>query len=857
MQIHRYGALALGIYLISNGAILAQSLNSGTIEGLVKDPSGAVITNATVTIRNPITGYQATVGTSTTGSFHFSNIPLNSYHLNVKAPGFTDSEQDVNVRNTLPLSLEIPLALAGENVTMNVEATGETLVENEFSTHTDVDRDLFSKMPSTSAGNGLSDIVTFSVGNVAADSNGSIHAQGDDAETSLNVDGQPITDRQSKLFSTQLPLNALQGMELVTGAPSAEFGDKSSLVINATTRSALGSKLFGSFAPYWQSYGTYGEDATLGFGGAKWGNFIALDTVRSGRFLDTPEFAPLHARGNNVTFFDRIDFNPNATDAFHLNLFAARNWFQTPNTYDQLDQDQRQQVVSFNIAPSYQHVFNTHMLFTSNLFARRDRIDYYPSRDAFADTPATLAQERYLTNYGVKAAISYVRGGNDLKVGVQVMQTRLRETFSLGLTDPMFNAVCANADGTPALAPGVVNPSNCPGGETANPGFLSSLLPYDLTRGGGPFQFAGRHNVNEYAFYVQDSITFHGLNVGGGVRFDDYHGLVAQNGVEPRFGTSYLIKRTKTVLRASYSRAFETPFNENLILSSSTGSGGLATNVFGAFAQKAISPGRRDQYDTGVQQGLGAYLQIDADYFWKYTTNAFDFDTLFNTPITFPINWRRSKIDGVGMRISSTNIHGFQLFTTMGHTRARFFGPESGGIIFNSPLNSSVFRIDHDQAFQQTTNLRYQRPKNAEWVDFTWRYDSGLVAGHVPTIASALGLTAAQQAAIGFFCGSNQASLTNRITTCDSGGGATRLVVPKAGTENDDTNPPRIAPRNLLDLGIGSDNLFHREGSRRITARFTITNLLNKQALYNFLSTFSGTHFIPPRTYQVAMGYVF
>ena len=59
-------------------------------------------------------------------------------------------------------------------------------------------------------------------------------------------------------------------------------------------------------------------------------------------------------------------------------------------------------------------------------------------------------------------------------------------------------------------------------------------------------------------------------------------------------------------------------------------------------------------------------------------------------------------------RISVPEIHGFSAFTTLGHTRARFFGPEQGGLIFNSPVDQSVFRIDHDQSFQQTTYLRYQ-----------------------------------------------------------------------------------------------------------------------------------------------------
>jgi hypothetical protein len=135
--------------------------------------------------------------------------------------------------------------------------------------------------------------------------------------------------------------------------------------------------------------------------------------------------------------------------------------------------------------------------------------------------------------------------------------------------------------------------------------------------------------------------------------------------------------------------------------------------------------GRRNQFNAGLQQSFGRYLIFDGDYLWKYTNNAYDFDTLFSTPITFPISWRKSKIDGVSLRFGTTNVHGLQAYTTIGHTRVRFFGPEIGGVIFNSPIDAEVFRIDHDQAFQQTTNVRYQRPKNGAWSSFTWRFAAG------------------------------------------------------------------------------------------------------------------------------------
>jgi hypothetical protein len=103
------------------------------------------------------------------------------------------------------------------------------------------------------------------------------------------------------------------------------------------------------------------------------------------------------------------------------------------------------------------------------------------------------------------------------------------------------------------------------------------------------------------------------------------------------------------------------------------------------------------------------------------------------------------------------------------------------------------------------------------------------------------------------------ASLGHQLTSADctpSNYTASRLRIPAEGTENDVTNPPRIAPRNLFDLGLGVDNVF--QGNKaKVRVRFSVINLTNKEALYNFLSTFSGTHFVTPRAYQVNVGVSF
>ena len=100
--------------------------------------------------------------------------------------------------------------------------------------------------------------------------------------------------------------------------------------------------------------------------------------------------------------------------------------------------------------------------------------------------------------------------------------------------------------------------------------------------------------------------------------------------LQPRLGASYAIPQSNTVFRASYGRTLETPYNENLLLSSGFGLNGL----FGD--GQILQPGKRNQVEIGIQQGLGKWVVADFGYFNKHTDNGYDFGVLFDTPIVFP-----------------------------------------------------------------------------------------------------------------------------------------------------------------------------------------------------------------------------
>ena len=319
--------IAFAVTFVTSIVCAQSGGSSGSINGTVVDPTGAVVPNATVEIHNPVSHFDRSTTADKSGNFNFPNIPFNPYHMTASAEGFAAASQDVEVRSVVPVSVKISLQVSGSSTTVNVEA-GADLLENDPTFHSDIDRDLFNKIPLESASSSLSSLVTLSSPGVAADSNGLFHSIGDHAENSFSIDGQPITDQQSKVFSNQVPVDSIESLEVIDGAPPAEYGGKTSLVIVATTRSGQGvTTPHGSVTTSYGSFGSSTVAADLAYGGKDWGNFISVNGLNTGRFLDPPEFTVIHDKGNEQNVFDRVDYQLDAADSVHINFGYSRSWF--------------------------------------------------------------------------------------------------------------------------------------------------------------------------------------------------------------------------------------------------------------------------------------------------------------------------------------------------------------------------------------------------------------------------------------------------------------------------------------------------------------------------------------------------
>jgi len=901
--------------------------NAGSLNGTILDETGAVIVGATVKIHNLRSGLERTAQTDTTGGFSFQNVPFNPYHLTVTVKGFSPYVQDVEVRSVVPVNVTIPLRAVVASTTVTVHESAGDLVETDSTTHSDVDKSEIDRIPMNPESAGVAAVVTSATPGVSADSNSQMHGLGDHASNTISVDGQASSDQTSKTFSNQIPSDSIQSMEVIAGAPPAEFGGKTSLVVKVNTRSGLGAtKPTGSLSASYGAFGTANTAFDMAYGGQNWGNFISLSGTDSGRYLDAPEYEVMHDKGNVENAFDRVDYQIRTGNSIHANLAWTRSWFQTPDTYDNLnigvldpfgnpvpETDQRSQIKTFNIAPSWTLLINPKTVYTLGGYVRRDDYHYYPSGDPFSDLGPlnlqreTIGQHRTLTNAGIHTDLAYVRGRNNMKFGATYEQTFLMENDSLGIVDPLLNAPCITqtAPGTYTPVPGFTNPSQCSGvnlpntlaeygtlgfvanGQPYNPNgslypvFNPVLFPYDLARSGGLYGFNGSTDVKELALFAQDTITAGSWSFNLGLRGDLYNGLTTASQVEPRIGLAYNIKKTSSVLRLSYARTLETPFNENLVLSNN----GCDFAVIAALVPcipAGLHPGFRNEFHAGLQQAFGRYLVFDGEYIWKYTHNGYDFSVLGNTPITFPIEWHNSKIPGYAASVHMPETHGFTAGVVFSSVAARFFPPQAGGLGVTVGQNGLPFRIDHDEKFNQSTHLQYQPWKAGPWFAFSWRYDSGQVAGATPCygvlpgndctasvtlaggvpgvamVGNGAPLTADEEFEAGFSCAGVRATPTVALpTTCPASQFASSLItVPAPNQENDDHNPPRVAPRHLFDASIGDDNLLHGD-KHKVSLQLTAINITNNYVLYNFLSTFSGTHYVSPRALTAELGFHF
>jgi Carboxypeptidase regulatory-like domain/TonB-dependent Receptor Plug Domain len=790
------------LFLLS---VFPSLLLAGQVRGSVVGPDGHALPGATLSLINSVTGYQQTVQSGADGSYLLFNVPDNPYHLTATLDGFQPVHLDLDVRGSVPVEREVKLVPAySETVSVSSEREPVALETDSSSSHVDIDKSLIRRFPAAVASRAFESIVLSAPG-FSQDENGRYHFQGGHSQQLLVIDGQPIGDQVGVTFSNSLDPAIVDDMEVVAGGIPAEYGEKAMGVINLTTRSALGH-------PGWKGdvglgaarFSTREESADIGWGAARTGLFGSVDHSSSDRFLDPVSFDNFHNQGNTTRGFLRLDrLSADGSDSYRLTGSAGRTSRDVTNLPSQevAGQDQSVRSEDWNANLGYQHVAGSSTVWDAQVYGRSNRLELFPSA---GDTPVTANQDRTLANQGMNLSVSHQLGVHELKAGIQLKRFPIDERFAFGITDPGFND---------------------PDSEEFNP----NLAPYDLTRSGEMFVFAGNRTGSYGALYVQDHIVWRDLTVNAGVRYDRNHLFESEHQLQPRVGVAYSIPSTHTVVRASYDRMFITPEYENILLSSSDQAASLVppeirqSNQLGFGELRNVSE-RHDAYSIGVQQGIGSALRLDVSYWKRKVTNAADQDQFFNTGIVFPLNFKGGDLNGWNVRLDGGPVHGLRGYLSVGHVHALYDPPFVGGLFLDAEaldsLSAGPFLIDHDQDLQEQLGLFWDVPGSGFWLGATQRYDSGLVA--------------------------------------DAGTPADVLSSPDTAYAEPylrfGSDPQRIEPRTVWSFSAGARlERYHVP----LEVQVDLLNAFDEQGLYNFQSVFGGTHVIPPRTIAARIRYTF
>ena len=118
------GILAvLVIAAVMAPSMMAQSTISGDLTGTVTDPSGAVVSAATVTLKSDATGQTRTTTTSSNGTYRFTLLSPGTYTIPVTAQGFSKTESTANVNFGQAAIADVKMSVGASSTTVEVTTT--------------------------------------------------------------------------------------------------------------------------------------------------------------------------------------------------------------------------------------------------------------------------------------------------------------------------------------------------------------------------------------------------------------------------------------------------------------------------------------------------------------------------------------------------------------------------------------------------------------------------------------------------------------------------------------------------------------------------------------------------------------
>jgi hypothetical protein len=254
----KFGVVAVCLFsvLLLVSSLVAQETTGG-LQGTVKDPSGAVVSNAAVELTGTSLVGKKTLTTDSSGYYRFANLPPSTYTITVKASGFSELKREgITVEVGHLPTLDLTMSIGASGTVVEVSGAAPVIDVTTETTQTNITQDVVQDVPhgrsfqsviqfapsarneplegATALGNGTG---SNSPGN---SSNGSAYgfsvAGGSDSENSYLVEGQETANLIGGYSHTNVPFDFIQEVQVKSSGIEAEHGGALGGVVNVVMK---------------------------------------------------------------------------------------------------------------------------------------------------------------------------------------------------------------------------------------------------------------------------------------------------------------------------------------------------------------------------------------------------------------------------------------------------------------------------------------------------------------------------------------------------------------------------------------------------------------------------------------------
>ncbi len=756
---------------------LSAQSNVGELRLNVTDPTGLGL-KSSVQIVSEANHYHQALETDDAGNLTVKRLPFGLYLLQVQHSSFAAYSGSVEVHSATPTSKLVRLGMASTPTSLEVKAA-DTLVDPERAgSINQIGSETIDNRVSSLPGRSVQDLVNSQPGWLHEGS-AVLHPRGSEYQTQLVVDGIPLTDNRSPGYGPEIEADSLQSISIYTAGIPAEYGRKMGGVVEVNTARDVRHGLHGDVVLSGGSFDTAGGYSMLQYLAGKNTFGITAAGAMTDRYLSPP--VPDNYTNNGTTgdfsgLYER-DFTPSDRLSLMFRRELAR--FDIPNEYVQQAAGQRQSGDIFENMGlfSYQHLFSANRV---GNFGGMIREDSNSLSSNLLSTPIIAFQSNHFTEAYFKGTLSIHRGQQEWKLGAESDNMFLNEHFADIITDP------------------------------------SQFDPGTPTQ----FSFAATRPDLEQSAFVQDLIHLGQWTVSAGLRWDHYQLVVNQNAVSPRLGISRYFAKGDLLIHAAYDRVFQTPSFENILLASSPEVVALNPQVL----RLPVEPSHGNYYEVGMTESFFGQLRLDANYYRRNVNNFADDNLLLNTPVAFPIAFRKANICGAEGKISIPNWGHWSGSVSYSYMVGSAYFPVTGGFFLGQDATNALtqlggrFWVSQDQRNTVRSRFRYQF-KSWLWGAVGADYGSGLPVDFSGTYEQALAEYGQQ--------------VVDRV----------------------DFERSRVKPNFSLTTSIGGD--IWKRDNVAMRLQFDATNLTDRLNLINFAGLFSGNSVAPPRGYAVRLQVAF